>query len=91
MPNTLRLLIPLTAGAVSALGFAPLDWWPLTILGVAVLFGGVERSVSLRAAAAVGWWFGVGHFTVGLFWIATAFTYQAAMPAFMGVVTVVML
>jgi len=91
MPRPLRLLLPLAAGAVSALGFAPLDWWPLTLAGVAILFWSIERSASVRGAAAVGWWFGVGQFTVGLYWIATAFTYQAAMPAFLGVVTVVLL
>ena len=91
MPRALRLLLPLVAGAVSALGFAPLDWWPLTLLGVAVLFWTLDRAPSVRSAAGAGWLFGVGHFTVGLYWIATAFTYQAAMPAFMGVVTVVLL
>lgn len=91
MPRTLRLLLPLVAGAVSALGFAPLDWWPLTLLGVAVLFRTLDRAPSVRSAAGAGWLFGVAHFTVGLYWIATAFTYQAAMPAFMGVVTVVLL
>lgn len=91
MPRARRFLLPLTAGALSALGFAPLDWWPLTLIGVAVLFWRIDRSASVRGAAATGWWFGVGHFTVGLYWIATAFTYQAAMPAFMGTVTVVLL
>ncbi|UAJ11608.1 apolipoprotein N-acyltransferase [Glacieibacterium megasporae] len=91
MPRALRLLLPITAGAVSALGFAPLDWWPLTLIGVALLFWTIERAPSVRSAAGAGWLFGVGHFTIGLYWIATAFTYQAAMPAFMGVVTVVLL
>jgi apolipoprotein N-acyltransferase len=35
--------------------------------------------------------FGVGQFGVGLNWIATAFTYQAAMPAWLGWVAVVLL
>ena len=91
MIRALRFLLPLLAGAVSALGFAPLEWWPLTFAGVALLFWAIERSASVHSAAAAGWCFGVGQFTVGLFWIATAFTYQAAMPAFMGVVTVVLL
>ena len=33
----------------------------------------------------------MGHFVLGLDWIATAFTYQAAMPAWLGWVAVVML
>jgi apolipoprotein N-acyltransferase len=40
---------------------------------------------------ARGWWFGLGHFTLGLNWIATAFTYQAAMPAWLGWIAVVLL
>ena len=90
MPRTV-LLIPLLAGALSALGFAPLDWWPLTLIGVAVLVAATERTRTARGAALAGWLFGVGQFTVSLGWIATAFTYQAAMPAFMGWVTVVLL
>jgi apolipoprotein N-acyltransferase len=38
-----------------------------------------------------GWLFGVGHFIVGLNWIATAFTYQSNMPAWLGWVAVVLL
>lgn len=44
-----------------------------------------------RAAALVGWAFGVGHFTVGNGWIAVAFTYQANMPAWLGWIAVVLL
>ena len=91
MPRLALILLPLAAGAVSALGFAPLDWWPLTLVGVAVLVALVERAPTVRGAAGAGWLFGVGQFTVSLGWIATAFTYQAAMPAFMGWVTVVLL
>jgi apolipoprotein N-acyltransferase len=40
---------------------------------------------------AVGWAFGVGIFTVGLNWIATAFTFQSNMPAWLGWVAVVLL
>ncbi len=91
MPRALLLLLPLAAGALSALGFAPLDWWPLMLVGVAVLVAVVERATTVRGAALAGWLFGVGQFSVSLGWIATAFTYQAAMPAFMGWVTVVLL
>src|SRR3546814_8310445 len=51
----------------------------------------VFAASSLRSALARGWWFGVGHFTLGLNWIATAFTYQAAMPAWLGWIAVVLL
>ncbi len=91
MPRAVLMLLPLLAGAASALGFAPLDWWPLTLVGVAILVALVDRAPTVRGAALTGWLFGIGQFTVSLGWIATAFTYQAAMPAFMGWVTVVLL
>ena len=79
------------AGLVSALGFAPVDLWPLTLLGFAALLWLVEGAPTLRSALARGWWFGLGQFTLGLNWIATAFTYQAAMPAWLGWIAVVLL
>ena len=91
MPRAVLVLLPLLAGTLSALGFAPIDAWPLTLVGVALLVAVVERARTVRGAALAGWLFGVGQFTVSLGWIATAFTYQAAMPAFMGWVTVVLL
>ena len=47
-----------------------------------------ERSAQ---SLAIGWGFGLGQFVIGLNWIATAFTYQAAMPAWLGWVAVVLL
>ncbi|MGQ0660300.1 apolipoprotein N-acyltransferase [Sphingosinicella sp.] len=79
------------AGAIGALGFAPLSLWPLTLAAFAVLLWLIETAPRLRSALARGWWFGVGQFTVGLNWIATAFTYQAAMPAWLGWVAVALL
>ncbi|QLC25170.1 apolipoprotein N-acyltransferase [Parasphingopyxis algicola] len=85
------LLIAFAAGAVSALGFAPLGLWPLTLAGFALLIAMSFNVTRLRAAFAIGWAFGLGHFIVGLNWIATAFTYQAAMPAWLGWIAVVLL
>ena len=79
------------AGLVSACGFQPIGLWPLIPLGVAVLLWLVARAPRLRDALAIGWWFGLGQFVLGLNWIATAFTYQAAMPAWLGWVAVVLL
>lgn len=84
-------LLALLLGAVSATGFAPLNLWPLTLLVLAGWMWLVARSSRWRGAFGTGWAFGVGHFTVGLNWIATAFTYQAAMPAWLGWIAVVLL
>ncbi|QVM84854.1 apolipoprotein N-acyltransferase [Novosphingobium decolorationis] len=81
----------LAAGAVAACGFQPLALWPLTLLGIAVLLELVARSRRPREAFALGWFFGLGHFALGNNWIATAFTYQANMPAWLGGIAVVLL
>ena len=78
-------------GLVSATGFQPLGLWPFTILAFTGLILLIEQAPSMRAALARGWWFGMGQFVLGLNWIATAFTYQAAMPAWLGWVAVVVL
>src|SRR4051794_5561270 len=87
----LYVLYALIAGAVSALAFEPLAWWPLMFVAVAVLCELICRSKSLWHGLLVGWAFGLGQFVVGLNWIATAFTYQAAMPPWLGWVAVVLL
>jgi len=85
------LALSLLAGLVSALGFAPLGLWPVTVFAFTALLWLIETAPSLRSALARGWWFGVGQFALGLNWIATAFTYQAAMPAWLGWAAVVLL
>ena len=84
-------LIALALGAIAALGFAPLHLWPLTLLALAGLIELTARAETWRRAARTGWLFGVGHFTVGNGWIATSFTYQAEMPAWLGWIAVVAL
>jgi len=78
-------------GLIAACGFAPLELWPLTLLCFAGLFALLEQAQTLRRAIGLGWWFGFGQFCLGLNWIATAFTYQAAMPAWLGWVAVILL
>ncbi|MGH6706435.1 MAG: apolipoprotein N-acyltransferase, partial [Sphingomicrobium sp.] len=84
-------LLALFAGAASAFAFEPVGLWPLMILAIAVLCELIARANSLRGALLIGWGFGVGQFCIGLNWIATAFTFQAAMPAWLGWIAVVLL
>src|SRR5688500_12524857 len=44
----------------------------------------IAETPDAKRAAWLGWLFGVGHFTFGNNWIATAFTHQAEMPAVLG-------
>ncbi|OCC24465.1 apolipoprotein N-acyltransferase [Croceicoccus estronivorus] len=74
----------LLLGAISATGFQPLALWPLTLIAVGVLFLLIAGTGRIRDAWTLGWLFGWTHFTLGNNWIATAFTYQAEMPALLG-------
>jgi apolipoprotein N-acyltransferase len=78
-------------GGLAACGFQPLALWPLTLLAVAGLIELTARAQRRREAALIGWLFGLGHFSLGNNWIATAFTYQANMPAWLGGVAVALL
>ena len=87
----MRFTVALIGGAASAFAFQPFGFAPLMIVAFGLLCGLIERAHSLRGAMLTGWGFGLGQFCVGLNWIATAFTYQAAMPAWLGWVAVVLL
>jgi apolipoprotein N-acyltransferase len=84
-------LLALLLGLLSALAFQPVGWWPLMIVAFAGLAELVARQERLRDALLVGWAFGVGQFVLGLNWIATAFTFQAKMPPWLGWIAVVVL
>jgi apolipoprotein N-acyltransferase len=84
-------LLALLTGAASAFAFQPVGWWPMMILAIAALCELIARSGSLKQALLIGWLFGVGQFVISLNWIATSFTYQAAMPAWLGWIAVVLL
>lgn len=79
------------AGALSAYGFAPWGLWPLTLACFALLIHLIAHAQNTKRAFILGWLFGVGHFTFGNQWIAVAFTFQAAMPIWLGYIAVVAL
>ncbi|CAI9409560.1 apolipoprotein N-acyltransferase [Aestuariimicrobium sp. T2.26MG-19.2B] len=73
-----RVPLLVLAGVVTAGGFAPLQWWPLALLGPAAFFwlarGGLEPDgrVSLRVARAGVWrgfLFGLGFYGALVGWI----------------------
>ena len=81
----------LVLGAFAACGFQPLGWWPATLIGLAGLLALVAGAQHGSRSALLGWLWGLGHFTLGDNWIATAFTFQAKMPASLGWAAVVVL
>lgn len=76
--------LALTLGALAATGFEPLQLWPLALLALAGLIELMARAETGRRAFALGWFFGLGHFSIGLNWLATAFSYQSALPVWLG-------
>ena len=91
MTGRSSLAAALALGMVSAFAFQPFALWPLMPLAFAALCALVARAPTLRRSLLLGWLFGLGQFAVGLNWIATAFTFQAAMPAWLGWIAVVTL
>lgn len=77
-------LLALLLGVLSACGFQPLAIWPLALLAMGLFACLLPLSTGWKQAAWLGWLFGMGHFTLGNSWIATAFTYQSNMPAVLG-------
>lgn len=83
-----RRLIALAAGAAGALALPPFGFAlamvaPMTI-AVWLLDGaaaasptGAARWATLKAAFAVGWWWGFGYFLAGLWWLGAAFLVDA--------------
>jgi len=84
-------IVALAGGAVSATGFAPLGLWPVTLAALALLLQLLWGAPDRRAAARIGYAFGLGQFVLGLNWIAHAFTFQDAMPHWFGYLAVVLL
>ena len=87
----LILFLALITGAASAFAFEPAGLWVLMPAAFAMLLWLLSRTESLKGALAIGWLFGLGQFAVGLNWIATAFTFQAKMPASLGWLAVLLL
>lgn len=81
----------LALGALSATGFAPLGLWPLTLIACAALLALLASAPTTMRAAWLGYAFGYGQFVVGLNWIARAFTFQDAMPHWLGYGAVLLL
>ncbi len=77
-----RAGIALAAGALSALAMAPFNAWPVLFVTFPVMVwltdgAGAGRFKGVPAAALTGFWFGLGYFVPGLYWIGYAFLVDA--------------
>ncbi len=68
-----RLLL-FAGGALTALTMAPFYIWPLVFVGYGVLYVQLVQAPSRRATFWRGWWWGLGFFLAGLYWISIALT-----------------
>ena len=59
-------------GALAALALPPVHAIPLLWLAFPALLLLVDGAAGWAGAFAVGWWFGFGHFSLSLYWIAHA-------------------
>ena len=78
-----RALIALALGVGATLALPPAHLIALLIPAFVGLAWLVEGAGSTRRAFWVGWWFGVGHFTTGLYWVSEAFLVDAERFAWM--------
>jgi apolipoprotein N-acyltransferase len=67
-----RVLLALLAGALSVIGFAPFELWPLPLLSLAVLLVLVDGVRSRRQAGLLGFAWGWGAFLAGVSWLYVA-------------------
>jgi apolipoprotein N-acyltransferase len=77
-----RAAIAFIAGAVSVLALAPVNAWPVLFLTFPVAVWLIEGASAGRlggviGAATAGWFFGLGYYTAGLYWIGHAFLVDA--------------
>lgn len=77
-----RAAIALVAGALSALAMAPFNAWPVLFVTFPLLIWLIDGAAAgkwrgVPAAAMSGYWFGLGYFVPGLYWISNAFLVDA--------------
>ncbi len=82
-PRSRAFITAFTAGAGASLALAPFHFVPILLVSFTLLIWLLDgvRTIAgwrgLRAAAAIGWWFGFGFFLSGLYWVGFALTVDA--------------
>ena len=88
----IRLLIVLVSGASMPLAFAPFYWWPVAVVAPALLFYLYLRSPSIGHSFWLGWWFGLGYFGFGVYWLYHSLHVYGHAPALLaGALTLLMI
>ena len=77
------LLLSLVAGTLAVGGFAPLGFWPLPVMSLAVLFALLARTSSLRAGFVIGLAWGLGFFIAGVSWVFVSLSVYGGMATWL--------
>lgn len=67
-----RRLTAAGLGVLSVAALPPLHLLPVLLLAFPGLLWLLDGARDRRAAFAIGWWFGFGHFAAGLYWVSHA-------------------
>ncbi len=67
-----RFALAAGLGVLATAALPPLHLLPLYLVAFTGLARLIDAAPGRRAAFAVGWWFGFGHFVSGLYWFANA-------------------
>jgi apolipoprotein N-acyltransferase len=71
-------LAALAFGCLAAAALPPFHLIPVLLVSVPGLLTLLDASPSLWVAARRGWWFGLGHHVLGLYWLTEAILFEAA-------------
>ncbi|MFV2033404.1 MAG: apolipoprotein N-acyltransferase [Gammaproteobacteria bacterium] len=92
LPYPAILALAAFFGALMPLAFAPLSIWPLLFLLLALLFLLVETQTSCRRAFYIGWFFGMGYFGFGVYWVYNSlYNFGGAPPVVAGFLTALLI
>lgn len=69
----LQAIAAIAFGVLTALGFQPFGWWPLTILGVAALSVIIASTKRSSWALGLGYCYGLGFLYLGVGWMQIIF------------------
>ena len=86
----LKPVVTLVAGALTVLSFAPFGFFPLGIIGPAILFY-LWRGESPRYAFLIGLCFGSGLFGLGVSWTYVSLQVYGHMPVPLAALSVLLL
>jgi apolipoprotein N-acyltransferase len=80
-----RLALAAAAGAALCTAFAPTNLWPLAVLSPALLMA-LWQDAPPRHAAALGFWFNLGTFVTGTYWLYISIHLIGAAPVWVAII-----